>query len=188
MIEDKELVRLSREGDKEAFSLLVKRYETKVRHLAYQFTRNSAVAEDLAQEVFIKAYFGLPKFKGQSGFGTWLYRIGVNHVKDYLRKKPKELSLEVAPQDLSASADALAGEEEAREDARRKSVVRTCLQTLPANHRIILTLRDIEGLPYEEISKTLKISAGTVDSRLFRARRMLRKRVVDFLEKKGRAA
>jgi len=184
-MEDKELVRLAQEGDKESFGLLVKRYETKVRHLAYQFTRNNAVADDLAQEIFIKAYFGLSKFKGQSGFGTWLYRIGVNHIKDYLRKKPRELSLEIVPEDTS---DGPAREMEAREDSQRRAVVRACLQELPPHHRIILTLRDIEGLSYDEVAKTLKVSPGTVDSRLFRARQLLRKRVVSYLEKEGRAS
>ncbi|MCJ7612482.1 MAG: sigma-70 family RNA polymerase sigma factor [Candidatus Aminicenantes bacterium] len=187
MMEEKELVRLSQQGDKESFGLLVKRYETKVHHLAFQFTRNNAVSDDLAQEIFIKAYFGLPKFKGQSGFGTWLYRIGVNHIKDYLRKKPKELSLEVVPEDRSGRSDAPAREQEARDDAHRRSVVRACLQAMPSNHRIILTLRDIEGLSYDEVARTLRISPGTVDSRLFRARQMLRKQVVAFLEKEGRA-
>jgi len=187
-MEERELVRLAQQGDKESFGLLVKKYEKKVFSLAFQFTRNAAVADDLAQEVFIKAYFGLPRFKGQSEFGTWLYRIGVNHVKDYLRKKPKELSLEIVPEDRSPQVDTLAEEQEARKNEQRRAVVMVCLQELPLKHRVILTLRDIEGLSYDEIARALKISAGTVDSRLFRARQSLRKRVNAFLNKERRTS
>jgi RNA polymerase sigma-70 factor (ECF subfamily) len=187
-MDEKELVRRAREGDKDAFGLLVKMYEKKVHNLAYQFTRNDAVADDLAQEVFLKAYFALPKFRGQSEFGTWLYRIGVNHIKDYLRKKPRELPLTVVPEDRAGGAEARAAEQEAREADERRAVVMACLAELPARHRIIITLRDLQGLSYDEISKTLKISQGTVDSRLFRARQLLRKRVNAFLERERRAS
>ncbi len=187
-MDEKELVRLSQQGDKESFGLLVKKYEKKVHNLAFQFTRNDAVADDLAQEVFIKAYFALPKFRGQSEFGTWLYRIGVNHIKDYLRKKPRELPLTIVPEDRSEAAESMAADEEARLDERRRAVVRSCLEGLPPKHRIIITLRDIQGLSYDEIAKTLGISPGTVDSRLFRARQLLRKRVNSFLEKERRAS
>ena len=183
-MEDKELVRLSQQGDKESFGLLVKKYETKVYSLAFQFTRNAAVSEDLAQEIFIKAYFGLPKFKGESEFGTWIYRIGVNHIKDFLRKKPKELSLDIVPEDKSARAE----EQDVRANEQRRAVVMARLQDLPLKYRVILTLRDIEGLSYDEIAKTLRISAGTVDSRLFRARQSLRKRVNAFLDKERRTS
>jgi len=83
LMEEKELVRLSLEGDEEAFGLLVKKYQKKVFHLAYGFTRDRETADDLAQEAFIKAYFNLSKFKSRSEFGTWLYRITINTVKDY---------------------------------------------------------------------------------------------------------
>lgn len=187
-MEEKDLVRLSQQGDKESFGLLFKKYEAKVHNLAFQFTRNNAVADDLTQEIFIKAYFGLPKFRGQSEFGTWLYRIGVNHIKDYLRKKPRELPLVVVPEDPSGQAEAQAREQEALDTERRRTLVRACLQGLPPKQRIILTLRDIQGMSYEEIARTLKISPGTVDSRLFRARRLLRKRVNAHLEKERRAS
>ena len=187
-MDEKELVRRSQKGDKDAFGLLVKMYEKKVHNLAFQFTRNDAVADDLAQEIFLKAYFALPKFRGQSEFGTWLYRIGVNHIKDHLRKKPRELSLTVVPEDRSDEAGALSAEQEAREADERRAVVMACLGELPARHRIIITLRDLQGLSYDEVSKTLKISQGTVDSRLFRARQLLRKKVNAFLERERRAS
>lgn len=187
-MDEKELVRLSQQGDKESFGLLVKKYEKKVHNLAFQFTRNDAVADDLTQEVLIKAYFALPKFKGQSEFGTWLYRIGVNHIKDHLRKKPRELPLAFVPQDESDRTEVLAEDDEARVSEERRAVVMACLAELPPKQRIIITLRDIQGLAYDEIARTLRISPGTVDSRLFRARQLLRKRVNAFLERGRRAS
>jgi RNA polymerase sigma-70 factor (ECF subfamily) len=88
-MEEKELVLQSKEGNEEAFASLVKKYKTKVFNLAWSLTRDRETADDLAQEAFIKAYIALPKFQFKSGFGTWLYRITVNHVNDYLRKKSK---------------------------------------------------------------------------------------------------
>lgn len=187
-MDEKVLIRLSQQGDKDSFGLLVKMYEKKVHNLAFQFTRNEAVADDLAQEILIKAYFALPKFRGQSGFGTWLYRIGVNHIKDHLRKKPRELSLSIVPEDRTDSSQSSDAEQDARDHERRRAVVRACLEDLPPKHRIIITLRDIQGMSYDEVSRTLKISQGTVDSRLFRARQLLRKRVNAFLEKGRRAS
>jgi RNA polymerase sigma-70 factor (ECF subfamily) len=187
-MDEKEFVRLSRQGDKESFGLLVKMYERKVHNLAFQFTRNEAVSDDLTQEIFIKAYFALPKFRGQSEFGTWLYRIGMNHIKDYLRKPPRELPLYVVPEDRVDPLRFSEAEQDAREFERRRAMVRDCLEALPPKHRIIITLRDIQGMSYEEIARTLKISQGTVDSRLFRARQLLRKRVNAFLEKGRRTS
>lgn len=187
-MDEKELVRLSQRGDKNSFGLLVRMYEKKVRNLAFQFTRNEAVADDLAQEIFIKAYFALPKFRGQSEFGTWLYRIGVNHIKDHLRKPVRELPLSIVPEDRTVPSQSSEAEQDARDFERRRAVVRTCLEALPPKLRIIITLRDIQGMSYDEIARTLSISQGTVDSRLFRARQLLRKRVNAFLEKGRRAS
>jgi RNA polymerase sigma-70 factor (ECF subfamily) len=94
-MEEKELVRLSREGKEEAFGELVKKYRIKVFNLAFSLTRDRDVADDLAQEAFIKAYYALPKFQSRSGFGTWLYRIAINHVRDYLRKKSRMIQISI---------------------------------------------------------------------------------------------
>jgi len=181
-MEEKELVELSKEGNEEAFSSLVERYKTKVFNLAFSFTRDREVADDLAQEAFIKAYFALPKFRLESEFGTWLYRITVNHVRDYLRKKirMRKMQFERIRENMLIQEDEIMRKEEEQIGQKRKKIVHQCLQTLPEKYQVIITLRDIQGLSYEKISSLLKISPGTVDSRLHRARKMLRKKLAPF--------
>jgi len=185
-MDEKELIRRSQAGDGEAFGVLVERYKGKVFSLAYGFTRDRTVADDLAQEVFIKAYFSLPKFKAESAFGTWLYRIAVNQAKDFLRKnkgRQREVSLEdVGEQPLIAENR---NPEETRVEEGRRRIIQEALAHLPEKHRVVLTLRDIEGLSYEEISGILKLSPGTVDSRLHRARRKLRDKLAGRLGRQG---
>ncbi len=188
-MEDRLLVEDAQRGDRGAFEALVKRYETKVIRLAYGFVKDAATADDLAQDVFVKAYLHLPRFRFDSEFGTWIYRIAVNHIKDHLRKagRRKEVPLEEAVEKgLSADDPVLAREAEA-EAERRKSAVFQTVRTLPPKYATILTLRDVRGLSYEEISGILKISPGTVDSRLHRARRLLRKRMAPVLARESRA-
>jgi len=186
-MEENRLVEQSKQGDEEAFGVLVNKYKTKVFNLAYSFTRNRENADDLAQEVFIKVFYALEKFKFQSGFGTWLYRIAVNHFKDYLRKHAKErhLSIDALGREPSLSDDEIKKKERAQEAADRKKLLYESLQSLPEKHQVILTLRDIQGHSYEEIAGILKLSAGTVDSRLHRARKMLRKKIAPFLSQEG---
>jgi len=186
-MEEKELVRLSKEGNEEAFSILVKKYKTKMFNLAFSLTRDREMADDLAQEAFIKAYFALPKFKLKSEFGTWLYRITVNQVKDYLRKKGrmKEISIENIKEILLLKEDEAGREEREYAEEQRRKLVHQVIQVLPEKYKVILSLRDIQGLSYGEITKILKISPGTADSRLHRARKMLRKKLAPFLSQKG---
>ena len=183
-MEERELVRQSQEGDKSAFALLVQKYETKVHGLAYSFTRDAVLADDLAQDIFLKAWFGLARFKGRSEFGTWLYRISVNHIKDHLRKRTasREIPLERAANQVRAAEAGPSAGNRAEDQEQKADLVRRCLAGLPEKYRVILTLRDIQGLSYGELSRALDLSAGTVDSRLFRARKLLRERVVSFKE------
>jgi RNA polymerase sigma-70 factor (ECF subfamily) len=186
-MEEKELVRLSKEGDEGAFAVLVKKYKIKVFNLAFSLTRDQDIADDLAQEAFIKAYYALPRFQLKSGFGTWLYRITINHVRDYLRKKSRMRQIPI--DNIKESAvlqedEEMKKEEKFTEEQRRKLLHQT-LQALPEKHQAILSLRDIQGFSYEEISRILKISPGTVDSRLHRARKLLRKKLAPFLSQKG---
>jgi RNA polymerase sigma-70 factor (ECF subfamily) len=186
-MEEKELVRLSREGSEEAFAELVKKYRIKVFNLAYSLTRDRDVADDLAQEAFIKAYYALPRFQSRSGFGTWLYRIAINHVRDYLRKKSRmiQISIENIKESSILQEDKMMKEEKESTEEQRKQLVYQSIRSLTEKHQVILSLRDIQGFSYEEISKILKISAGTVDSRIHRARKMLRKKLSLFLSRKG---
>jgi len=178
-MKDRELVEQALAGSQEAFGALVEKYRVKMFNLAYSFTRNREAADDLAQEVFIKAYTALPKFKFQSAFSTWLYRIAVNASKDYLRRESKvsKISLEDSSQGALAQEDATAELDEAREQEKRKKLVHKALESLPEKYRSIIMLRDIQGFPYGEIGEILNISPGTVDSRLHRARKQLRKKV-----------
>lgn len=184
-MEEKELIRRAQRGDGEAFGQLVERYKTKVFSLAYGLTRDRATADDLAQEILIKAYFALPKFKFRSEFGTWLYRVAVNHIKDYLRKtrRRQDLPLQNVQEKEAATEDR--SYEEERQKEERRALVWGALRRLPQKFMVILTLRDIQGLSYEEIARVLGISLGTVDSRLFRARKMLRERLAENVEGKG---
>lgn len=186
-MEDKELVERARDGDRDAFEGLVRKYEAKVYHLAYGFVQDRAAADDLAQDVFLKVYLSLGKFHFRSEFGTWLYRLAVNHIKDHLRKtaRKREVSLDDVAEAAFPAADDVREREDAKiRDDRRRAVLKV-LETLPAKYRVILTLRDVEGLPYETIADTLSISPGTVDSRLHRARKMLLKKMAPYLDREG---
>jgi len=186
-MEEKELVQLSQKGDEEAFAVLVRKYRIKVFNLAYSLTRNQDVADDLAQEAFIKAFFALSKFNLKSEFGTWLYRITVNHVKDYLRKKGRmrRIRLENIKEISFIQEDETIRKEREHAEEQRRKLVHKAIQALPEKYQIILSLRDIQGFSYGEIAKILKIFPGTVDSRLHRARKMLRKKLAPFLIQKG---
>ncbi len=188
-MEERQLVRLAQEGSPAAFEELVAKYQSKVFSMALSFTRNREAADDLAQEVFLKAYLALPRFHGKSEFGTWLYRISINHIKDYLRKKgrAKEVSLDDVQEIAFSNKEQTERAELERETEARRTLVQRFVQGLPEKYRVIVTLRDIQGLAYEQISQALHLSPGTVDSRLHRARRMLRKKLVPYLLREGGA-
>ncbi|MGB2908041.1 MAG: sigma-70 family RNA polymerase sigma factor [Candidatus Aminicenantaceae bacterium] len=186
-MDDRELVEKAQAGNQDAFGALVEKYRIKMFNLAYSLTRNRETADDLAQEVFIKAYMALPNFKFQSAFSTWIYRIAVNASKDFLRKETRvrKIPLDDSPPGTLMQEDTTGQIDEAREQATRKKMVHTALESLPEKYQVILTLRDIQGFPYNEISQMLNISPGTVDSRLHRARKMLKKKVCQFSARLG---
>ena len=186
-MEEKQLVRLAQEGSPQAFEELVMKYQPKVFSMALSFTRNREAADDLAQEIFLKAYLALPRFHGKSEFGTWLYRISMNHIKDFLRKKgrAKEVPLEEVSELAFSDKEQAEKAEQEREIEARRALVQRLVEGLPEKYRVILTLRDIQGMAYEEISRILKLSPGTVDSRLHRARRMLRLKLAPCFEGQG---
>ena len=186
-MEDKQLVRLAQEGSPAAFEELVTKYQPKVFSMALSFTRNREAADDLAQEIFLKAYLALPRFHGRSEFGTWLYRISVNHIKDFLRKKGRvrEVSLDDVGEVAFSDREQAEKAEMEREAEARRALVQKSVLGLPDKYRVILTLRDIQGLSYEDVSRILRLSPGTVDSRLHRARRMLRAMLAPQLAAEG---
>ncbi|MBN1939812.1 MAG: sigma-70 family RNA polymerase sigma factor [Candidatus Aminicenantes bacterium] len=186
-MDEQTLVELSRNGRRDAFEQLVVMYNQKVFALAYGFVRDRATADDLTQEILLKVYQALPSFRVESEFGTWLYRIAVNHVKDHLRKASRRRTVsldQVGEGPMAVDGGAESRVQASEEEKRRREVFRM-LETLPDKYRIILTLRDVEGLPYEEVARTLGIAPGTVDSRLHRARKMLRKKMSPYLRVEG---
>jgi RNA polymerase sigma-70 factor (ECF subfamily) len=186
-MDERQLVRLAQDGSQDAFAELVSKYQSKVFSMAMSFIRNREAADDAAQEVFLKAYLALPKFHLKSEFGTWLYRIAINHIKDVLRKRgrAKEVPLGDVREVSVTNENGLETAERERETEARRGLVQKLVRALPEKYRVILTLRDIQGLPYEEISQVLHLSPGTVDSRLHRARRMLRRDLAPYLGREG---
>lgn len=186
-MDEKELVRLAQDGRQDAFAELVSKYQSKVFSMAMSFIRNREAADDAAQEVFLKAYLALPKFHLKSEFGTWLYRIAINHIKDVLRRRgrAKEVPLDDVREVSVTDENGLESAERERETEARRSLVQRLVRALPEKYQVILTLRDIQGLAYDEISEVLHLSPGTVDSRLHRARKMLRRDLAPYLGQEG---
>lgn len=184
---DAQLVERVKAGDRRAFELLVIKYERRVLRLLSRFIRDQAEMEDVAQEAFIKAYRALPQFRGESAFYTWLYRIAVNTAKNYLStqgRRPISLSqLQSADADEGESFDAADVVEDTNTpDAELHSrqvaeTVNAAIEALPPDLRTAITLREIEGLSYEEIAEAMGCPIGTVRSRIFRAREAIAERL-----------
>ena len=174
---DQQLVERVQRGDKHAFELLVAKYQRRLRRLISRFVRDSAEAEDVTQEAFIKAYRALPSFRGESAFYTWLYRIGINTAKNYLitlgRRAPTSTQFDVDESEGFEGAELLQDVNTPENILMSKQVagvVNDSLLQLPEDLRTALTLREIEGLSYEEIAEIMACPIGTVRSRIFRAR------------------
>jgi RNA polymerase sigma-70 factor, ECF subfamily len=174
---DQQLVERAQRGDKHAFELLVAKYQRRLGRLISRFVRNAAEAEDVTQDAFIKAYRALPAFRGDSAFYTWLYRIGINTAKNHLvaqgRRAPTSTPFDT--EEAEDFEDAALLHEVATPENELMSkqvveVVNASLQELPDDLRTALTLREIEGLSYEEIAVVMNCPIGTVRSRIFRAR------------------
>lgn len=173
------LLARSRAGDKEAFGALAQRYCSFAVGVAYRMTGSSQLAEDLAQEAFIKAWRKLPQFRGDCSFRVWLGRIVTNTALDYLRRQNPEQPLDEAVLPAPPAEEAPLRHLE-REELRQ--LVRQAVLSLPAQCRIALILREYEGLSYREIAEMLDIPMGTVMSRLHYARQLLRERLAPLLE------
>lgn len=175
--DDYDIIRQFIDGDKSAFHTLVKRHKEKVRNIIYLSMNNSALVDDIAQDVFITIYRNLKHFRFESQFTTWLYRITVNKCKDYLRRmnvrrifSPLDEGIEVS-EHLSPI-----------EERDISKIVTEAISKLPVKLRMPLILKDIEGFSYQEISETLNCEMGTVKSRIFRGREKL-KEILQPLEK-----
>ena len=175
------------DGDVNAYEALVKEYEKNVYNLALRMTGNSEDAADMAQESFIKAYNSLTAFRGDSKFSVWLYRIVSNVCLDFLRSRSRKQTVSLSTENDDGEeveldiADETHSPEQLLDRSLTRDAVRRGLAALPPDHREILLLREIQGLSYEEIADVLGLEAGTVKSRIFRAR----KKLCSFLIKDG---
>jgi len=174
---DQQLVERAQRGDKHAFELLVSKYQRKLGRLLSRFIRDATEVEDVTQEAFIKAYRALPTFRGDSAFYTWLYRIGINTAKNYLvalgRRAPTTTEFDSEEAESFDDGDQLRDLNTPENQLMSKQVAETVNQTLgqlPEELRTAITLREIEGLSYEEIANIMNCPIGTVRSRIFRAR------------------
>ena len=186
---DQQLVERVQRGDKHAFDLLVSKYQRKLGRLISRFVRDPAEAEDVTQEAFIKAYRALPGFRGDSAFYTWLYRIGINTAKNHLvankRRPPTSTFFDSEDSEAFDEASLLREVDTPENELMSKQVVdvvQTSLQQLPEDLRSALTLREIEGLSYEEIATVMNCPIGTVRSRIFRAREAIAENLRPLLE------
>lgn len=186
---DRELVRLAQSGDANAFDELVVRYQERIYALVYHMTSNHEDAGDLAQEAFVKAWKALRNFKGDSSFYTWVYRIAVNHTLNHLKtRRARTQHLSLNDLDFNAEHDPdlvqLISHKNPRRDINLRELgerLNAAMQKLSEEHRTVVTLHDIQGLPHDEIAKILECNPGTVRSRLFYARQQLQAWLADFL-------
>lgn len=175
--DDYSIIRQFVDGDKSAFQILVKRHKEKVRNIIFITMNNSALVDDIAQDVFITVFRNLKHFRFESQFTTWLYRITVNRCKDYLRKM--NVRKIFSPIEEGSEVSEYSSPVENNDISR---IVMDAISKLPVKLRMPLILKDIEGFSYQEISETLKCEMGTVKSRIFRGREKL-KEILQPLEK-----
>jgi RNA polymerase sigma-70 factor, ECF subfamily len=189
---DQQLVERAQHGDKHAFELLVSKYQRKLARLLSRFIRDSTEVEDVTQEAFIKAYRALPTFRGDSAFYTWLYRIGINTAKNYLvamgRRAPTTTEIDSEEAEGFEDGDQLRDLNTPENELATRQIADTVNQTLaelPDELRTAITLREIEGLSYEDIANIMSCPIGTVRSRIFRAREAIAARLRPLLGTQG---
>jgi RNA polymerase sigma-70 factor (ECF subfamily) len=187
---DQQLVERAQRGDKQAFELLVIKYQRKLARLLSQFIRDAAEVEDVTQETFIKAYRSLSSFRGDSAFYTWLYRIGINAAKNFLVAQKRRASttsngIDIEDAENFEEASQLRDLDTPESELMSKQIAQTVHQTLhelPEELRTAITLREIEGLSYEEIANAMNCPTGTVRSRIFRAREAISDKLQSVME------
>ena len=186
---DQQLVERAQRGDKRAFELLVVKYQRKLGRLLSRMVRDPGEVEDVTQEAFIKAYRALPNFRGESAFYTWLYRIAINTAKNYLvsmgRRAPTTTGFDHEEAESFDDAEALRDTATPENELLGREVADTvnrAVATLPEDLRTAITLREIEGLSYEEIAGVMNCPIGTVRSRIFRAREAIAQQLRPLLD------
>lgn len=184
---DQDLVLRVQRGDKAAFDLLVIKYQHRIVHLVNRYVKDPSEAQDVAQDAFIKAYRALADFRGDSAFYTWLYRIAINTAKNYLLSRSRRHSdYEIEVQDAEQVENALQLKdmdtpENLLMNEQIVEVIKAAIENLPEEMRIAITLREFEGMSYEEIAEAMDCPIGTVRSRIFRAREAIDEKLLPLL-------
>ncbi len=185
---DQQLVVRVQKGDKRAFDLLVLKYQYKVHAIVARFIRDRDEVSDVVQEAFIKAYRALPKFRGDSQFYTWLYRIAVNTAKNYLvarSRRPPASDVDLDDAEYYSGSEQLkdfgSPENQLFRDELEK-VIKQAIVELPEDLRTAVTLREYEGLSYEDIASVMNCPVGTIRSRIFRGRESIDARVLELID------
>ena len=186
---DNDIVKRVQQGDKEAYNILVLRYQHKVCDIAFKYVNNYVDANDVAQEAFIRAYRAIHNFRGESAFFTWLYRIVINTAKSFLEQNQKHrYSVDIDAPDFDSqqdvrgllvtheSPDSLIGSEELQQ------VIMQAMNELPPDLKRAIVLREVDGLSYEDIAAVMDSPIGTVRSRIFRARQFIEDKMVQFAQ------
>ena len=182
------LVERVQSGDKQAFNLLVQKYQFRIRHLVARFIKDSAEQEDIVQETFIKAYRAIARFRGDSAFYTWLYRIAVNTSKNYLvaaGRRPPGQDVDVDDVANIRGANGLVetnSPEEMVQNDELVEAIKKSIANLPPELKEAIQLREFDGLSYEDIAAVMNCPIGTVRSRIFRAREAIERAIASLVE------
>lgn len=188
---DEQLVTLTQLGDQQAFGLLVEKYQNRLYRVILRIIKNQSLVEDLVQELFIKAYRSISNFRGDSAFYIWLYKIGLNTAKSYLSDKKRHPEIDGAVElddlDYLDSVPELLSNESPESELSNKQIAKSVndsIEVLPSDLKLAITLREIDGLSYEQISIIMDCPLGTIRSRIFRARNIISENLKPFLNTK----
>ncbi len=184
---DRRLVKRVQKGDKRAFDLLVLKYQYKIFGLVSRYVHDSSEVQDVTQEAFIKAYRAIGRFRGDSAFYTWLYRIAINTAKNYLvsrSRRPPDTDVEVGDAEYFEGSGKLRENDSPEQELFKEELeteIYAAIEQLPEDLRTAVMLREFDGMSYEQIAEIMQCPVGTVRSRIFRAREAIDNRICDML-------
>ncbi|CUT02932.1 RNA polymerase, sigma-24 subunit, RpoE [Candidatus Kryptobacter tengchongensis] len=183
-LDEAEIVKRAKDGDEKAFEMIIKKYQNRVANLIFKIIGDSSVVEDLTQDVFLRVIESLRDYKFGSALYTWIYRITVNICIDEIRKRQRSrtYSLSDVLNQNPKVEPAHSPVEKTVERKELREIIENAISKLPLEYKTAIILREFEDLPYEEIAKILKVSVGTVKSRIFRARKLLAEHLKEYRE------